>query len=153
MWRSLQTYQRGFIILLSREQFPEMLIVIILLLNILLTVYVAAFINKGKQSRAFFFFLHLKPVLVSEETFLEGSHLVSDVYVEWHLTALDYTCVLIGVSRLLLLVRCRATQGFWGDSEPADNQTCTGQIHINHSFRGTENRLLMVHPEKQKMNI
>lgn len=37
---------------------------------------------------AFFFFLHLKPVLldsnrkVSQERFLEGSHLESDVYVE-----------------------------------------------------------------------
>lgn len=72
-----------------------MLIVIILLLNILLPVYVAAFINKGEQRWGLYvFFLHLKPVLVSQETFLEGSHLESDVYVEWCLTALDYTCVL-----------------------------------------------------------
>lgn len=35
---------------------------------------------------------------MSQETSLEGSHLESDVYVEWRLTALDYTCVLIGVS-------------------------------------------------------
>lgn len=35
---------------------------------------------------------------MSKETFLEGSHLESGIYVEWHLTALDYTCVLIGVS-------------------------------------------------------
>lgn len=35
---------------------------------------------------------------MSQERFLEGSHLERDVYVEWHLTALDYTHVLIGAS-------------------------------------------------------
>lgn len=131
--------------LVEQRTFPEMLIVIILILNISLTVYVAALINTKKMDGVLFFF-HLKLVLlgsnrkVSQEKFWgRKSHLNSEVYVEWHLTALDYTYDL----KCMSAGSCSQRDVVWlkysgVDSQTADDSTCTGQIHINHSFRGTK---------------
>lgn len=110
---------------------------------------------RGGTKGGFFFFLPASKTCFSQSRDILGRK----SFGEWRLCRVTLDCSRLHlcsdrcVSRLLLSVWCRATQGFWGDSEPADNQTCTGQIHINHSFRGTKSRLLMVHPEKQKMNI
>lgn len=59
--RSLQTYQRRFIIWLSREQFAEMLIPTIFILNIVLTLLMCKKEKKINQICFFFAFKICSP--------------------------------------------------------------------------------------------
>lgn len=144
--------------LVEQRTYPEMLIVIILILNILVTVYVAARMNKKMDGGLFY--LHLKLVLwgsnrkVNQEKFWgRKSHLKSEFYLEWHLTALDYTYDLKCMSAGSCFQRDVGWLKYSGvDSQTADDSSCTGQIHINHSFRGTK-QTAGDPPKEAKKNI